>query len=382
MPTLSFSCPKCNKLHERIKPEMVGHKVRCQCGFVFRLGSKSDKQEWFSAELKRKRAFKKQQEADAKAAQQKPPTRPVGLFDLQPKPDALDPFGPNAASLSNDVHDAIPIVSENRLDTDRKSVTEVPSGNVRDARPNPAEPELFSLDDLSDIPTGTPVGPDLFAAVASTPQFSAAPPIQLAPVPIPRRRKKRKRGQPLKSPAGPVCSLVLTLIGIPATILLMILFAAGAIAAYRLSTFGQVGLAGGFGQPGGTVELSNSLVGSVTLQLFLSIGMFLLYGALALALVTTAVVAVIELTNRVYIGWASKVSAIVASVVLACLLLLFFTAVFSVFQTVNELEKVAGVTIDTSTMGKGMFWLAFRYCMYGLIPLAVMITGFARVMKR
>jgi hypothetical protein len=66
MPTLSFSCPKCDKQHDRIKPEMVGHKVKCQCGFVFRLGSKADKQAWVADELKRKKALKAKKKAELK----------------------------------------------------------------------------------------------------------------------------------------------------------------------------------------------------------------------------------------------------------------------------------------------------------------------------
>ncbi|MFT5302843.1 MAG: hypothetical protein ACI87E_004033 [Mariniblastus sp.] len=37
---------------------MVGHKVRCRCGFVFRLGDKSDKQAGVADDLKRRKAEK------------------------------------------------------------------------------------------------------------------------------------------------------------------------------------------------------------------------------------------------------------------------------------------------------------------------------------
>lgn len=59
MATLSFSCPKCHKLHERIKPEMIGHKVKCQCGFIFRIGTKASKNPGVVDDLNRRRAAKK-----------------------------------------------------------------------------------------------------------------------------------------------------------------------------------------------------------------------------------------------------------------------------------------------------------------------------------
>ena len=42
MATLSFTCPKCQRQHDRVKTEMAGFKVRCQCGHVFRLGPKQE----------------------------------------------------------------------------------------------------------------------------------------------------------------------------------------------------------------------------------------------------------------------------------------------------------------------------------------------------
>ena len=107
-----------------------------------------------------------------------------------------------------------------------------------------------------------------------------------------------------------------------------------------------------------------------------------LLGVLALTMIVSTVVSIVELANSVYVGWASKLSAIIASAVLVCLVLAFCTSVYSVFQTANAIENAAGITIDKTSLGKDVSWLALRYCIYGIVPLAVMITGFARVMKR
>ena len=39
-PMLSIACPNCNKQFNQITPEMVGRKLRCPCGFAFRLKAK------------------------------------------------------------------------------------------------------------------------------------------------------------------------------------------------------------------------------------------------------------------------------------------------------------------------------------------------------
>jgi hypothetical protein len=61
-------------------------------------------------------------------------------------------------------------------------------------------------------------------------------------------------------------------------------------------------------------------------------------------------------------------------VVLVVLLLMFCAHVFISFQAMGEIDK--------SVMGIAVLWLAFRYCLWGFVPLVVMITGFARVAKR
>ena len=109
MATLSFSCPKCGKLHERVNSGMVGFKVQCKCGFVFRLGSKADKNEDFGEVIRKKKELKRKTAEAATSGRRKieSPT-----FDLLPKFDPLDPNREDVASPSNEIQSPISAVSE------------------------------------------------------------------------------------------------------------------------------------------------------------------------------------------------------------------------------------------------------------------------------
>jgi len=100
MPTLSVSCPKCQKGHQRIKPEMVGRKVRCQCGFVFRIGSRANKQPVVSEKLNREKTAKARQPVSKQANQPQPDDASSGLFDLKAP---LNPIEPDQSGLLQNV---------------------------------------------------------------------------------------------------------------------------------------------------------------------------------------------------------------------------------------------------------------------------------------
>lgn len=104
MATLSFSCPQCGKLHERVKSGMVGFKVKCKCGFIFRLGSKEDKNEEFGDIIRKKREMKRKA---AEAAQLNRSNREQAAFDLLPKFDPFDPNREDAPSPSNEIQSPI-----------------------------------------------------------------------------------------------------------------------------------------------------------------------------------------------------------------------------------------------------------------------------------
>ena len=104
MATLSFSCPKCGKLHERVNSGMVGFKVQCKCGFVFRLGSKDDKNEDFGEVIRKKKELKRKT-AEAAVSVRKKIGKPS--FDLLPKFDPLDPNRDGVTSPSNEIQSPI-----------------------------------------------------------------------------------------------------------------------------------------------------------------------------------------------------------------------------------------------------------------------------------
>ena len=85
MATLSFSCPQCGKLHERVNSGMVGFKVKCKCGFVFRLGSKADKNEEFGEVIRKKKEKKRRTAEKAEVAASARPKIANPTFDLLPK---------------------------------------------------------------------------------------------------------------------------------------------------------------------------------------------------------------------------------------------------------------------------------------------------------
>lgn len=110
MATLSFSCPECGKLHERVNSGMVGYKVKCKCGFVFRLGSKADKNEDFGEVIRKKKEKKRRTAEKAEVAASARPEIANPTFDLLPKFDPLDPNREDVFSPSNEIQS--PLVSD------------------------------------------------------------------------------------------------------------------------------------------------------------------------------------------------------------------------------------------------------------------------------
>ena len=55
MSSLTFSCPGCQRQYQRIKTEIRGYRVRCPCGFEFRVGDKSDRVPGIDRKVNRER---------------------------------------------------------------------------------------------------------------------------------------------------------------------------------------------------------------------------------------------------------------------------------------------------------------------------------------
>lgn len=102
---------------------MSGHKVRCQCGFVFRLGPKKDKQPGVVEDLKRRRALKERKKVTRENA-----------FDLA-KPVEAKEFG---------------------------GIEELEPTDLFDASDGVFEPELIEEPDLTPADPPSPLVPDPF----------------------------------------------------------------------------------------------------------------------------------------------------------------------------------------------------------------------------
>lgn len=334
METLSFSCPKCGKLHERVKTEMVGHKVQCQCSYVFRLGSKSDKKPGIAKELNRKKEFRKQQEiSQARSKSQK---------------------------LTDEVVDAIQVEASDRQGTGLSPPSFGDPFDLMDEIPS----EL-----LSD------------ALLDPHPAFSAA--ANPLPVSAPRRQTTKRKGassrirpkgeRQLKSPAGPIWTIFLGFFGVPWLFVIILIFVSSAFDSQRLANpFQQAGMTG-------------VASGSISLISLSAIGMSVLFSVLAICLLVSSVFAVIELSKRTHIGWPSRVAAIVASITLVCLLGLFvwrFVGLFTAIEAIQEMGRQTGRTVNQSAIGWGVARMIFAFFACAVVPLIAAITGFARSMKR
>lgn len=185
MATLSFSCPKCGKLHERVNSGMVGFKVQCKCGFVFRLGSKDDKNEDFGEIIRKKKELKRKT-AEAAVSVQKKIGKPT--FDLLPKFDPLDPNRDDITSPSNEIQSPITPASDSEVDDSGSMELDdfplpppVPENFNQHAEPdeilasqsNGASPQFDSMDIFPEE-----VGSHKGTAVRSAPQPSVVDPSQ------------------------------------------------------------------------------------------------------------------------------------------------------------------------------------------------------------
>lgn len=398
MPTLSFSCPSCTKLHERVKPEMVGHKVRCQCGFVFRLGSKSDKLAWFSDELKRKNDLKKNQAYKTKPAPIRNPEPTQGDFDLGPavaNPNV--PHDPHEFSPSNKVRDSILIPSQYAT-----GINDVPIAPLEDEWEDGILDAIPVVDARSWSPEsmdshGDPAGsvPPPMVMPEELVDFATAMQVDSVNRPaigrhVPRSvgKTNRNRASQSSSPAGPVWTLVLTMLGVPALIVVMLFSTGNAFESYRMNSATNAPVPGQFGNademvrpfPDGSQAGSNSSL--LVIQMLFSIGMVMLSGALVCSMAAGAVVAIIELANGVCIGWSQKLTAVVASVLLMFLFLHFCFSEFMLFYSVREIETASHSALDTSAVGFAAFGLALRFALLGLVPMAAAINAFVRIIRR
>jgi hypothetical protein len=283
MATLSFQCPKCGKIHDRIKPEMAGFKVRCQCGFIFRLGPKS---------AKNKQAFKEKIQAKSNSKRKSANATTQSNKDKLLKAEPVDLFGDEMLDLIPDGPMPEVIVEATPID----SGIPPQSDPVRQSTPEPDEESEDPFVAL--LPPALPV---------ASPAKSRWRKSSVATIPTARAVTNRSTwsSRSGNSLAGPIWTIILSSIGsliMLANIRLVFIEA-------LMPQFAALKVANSL-----TVVLGTALT---TITLIFAI-------ALTIFLIISGIVAIIELTSRTHRGWAIRWAGFVSFGMLGCLLLMFF----------------------------------------------------------
>ena len=361
---------------------MVGHKVRCQCGFVFRLGSKADKQAWVANDLKRKKAIK----AESKRKQNEQ-SKISPRDSTSRKQDALAGRG----DPDEEVLDAIPIAEPSAAHPNGSLFENM--DEVLDAipaeliSPDPAvqtgsKPLPNALDHLLTSESPSQSKPDIFAPISAGQVPLRPPKATRSAAAKHRRTKSKKRNNALKSPALPIWNLVLTFVGLPVILFLAFVFCRNAFDSYQMaSVMNRANIMGGVG--GADAVLGSG--GGATIGLMVAVILALLFLALAASMLTSGIVSILELASSTEIRWATSLASMVASIVIAVLFLTFFWQVYSLLNLVSQKEAIGeqlGRSVDEMKVGRSLVGLGLKYFLFAIVPIAVAITGFARTMKR
>ena len=412
MPTLSFSCPKCGKEHSRIKPEMSGHKVRCQCGFVFRLGSKTEKQPGVAEDLKRRRALKERKTAlkanvffdldkpfngndSVEPAEVSPddlfapPAKRVGFSDvksdhavlsdasvLEPEPEVFQAEDPQLelsvpVEAISEIDDALPVAEPIKKERFRQPFDDVILDVI------PSEDELLTAEFIStptnastpvaSIPNAQSSSPfkidHVFEPVIPAGQSIALPQSSGLPVAPPRTKSKtkRRRGQSIQSTAGPIVSLVLALVAIPYGILVVI-----------LNTMGLMSLI--------DLNMAMSKLGQSTSFIFPMI-MTGASGLVAIgftcAVVAAGIAAIIELSKGNRITLPNRILGIISAIMVLGIFVSFVYKAYNVSNSIGTLNNF-GRSVSAERQVGVMIGMVLASIAMAIIPIAAAIVGFMR----
>ncbi len=381
---------------------MVGHKVRCQCGFVFRLGPKHEKQPGVAEEIRRRKKLKqalrtKNKEIDAA------PVRPDQVLD----PSKVKPVA--AIVLPDDsqeeIIDGVPVatplpspgsaapVPAQPIPAQPVPQQQQPYPGQLPVQPYPTQPypaQPYSTQPPAHYAGQQPPGYFQPNPLADLPEFGGpqhALPIDNSSLqnrlPLPgtppqkKKRPRRKNEKHLNSVAGPTWTLILCLVGIPFMVLIMLKFGSPLYEQYqKLAVLNNLNI----GQSDGLIGIG--LTSKLAFMLLCLVLVALL--GTTISLIASGVVAVIELTKGIHIGWASKVAAIFATVTIALVFLLFAVQVFNIIQAAESLKKLGeqvGRDVDTSRIGYAIGKMAGRAIVIAGVPLIIAMFGFARNVK-
>jgi hypothetical protein len=348
METLSFSCPNCNKVYSRVKPEMVGNKVRCACGFVFRLGTKNEKNDEFAKTLKQRLAAKERKsEMHRKSnAGLSAPSNSNRLddLDLSREPAMQDElFAPNSPPASS------------HHSTSQSEST--PAGSASPTAFDDLQVESFQTNSAKH--TNNPMVELLDEALPD--EVNERVERGFFPPPkAPRSERSQKtvieEGDELESWGGPIWAILLSLVAL--------LPLGSTIGKFVFLAVDSVQRAFDRGAAG-TAEIAEMIAtGFLTLCfLALLISTFVLIG-----------ISVTEIVQSRRIRWSSRLTAVLAATCIMSVCLYFILTCFTAIEIANDPDDPIGAPIAAGlTIGK--FGLCFSV---SITPLALAITSFIR----
>ncbi len=365
MATLSFSCPQCGKLHERVKSGMVGFKVKCKCGFIFRLGSKEDKNEEFGDIIRKKREMKRKA---AEAAKLNRSNRDRAAFDLLPKFDPFDPNREDAPSPSNEIQspisegvnpasdesvelEAFPFPSP--IPDDAPSRTVAQQGASGDLRPGvPVGSTELSRSEAEESRTVSSQIPD--ELLDSIDSGLSEEPIPLPSSGVIRAQKKLVQGRPKKQvKTNGSSSFLLSLTGLILSLILGPIYAFGF--GYRFL------ISGAYAAAAVAAENSADAAVLVSLPATLHVTNMVVCFVLSSTLLLTFVLAIVEMVkSQLYFWpWMIQGGAAAIGLILACAEVGFY------FQA-----------------GSSLLYILFKLVVNVLPPLMITANSVARLVAR
>ena len=368
MATLSFSCPQCGKLHERVKSGMVGFKVKCKCGFIFRLGSKEDKNEEFGEIIRKKKEMKRKA---ADAAQLNRSQREQAAFDLLPKFDPFDPNREDAPSPSNEIQSPIPDVANSATDESAELDAFPLPPPIPDDGSSLIESEQAMIGGSRSVTPGAAVGLTEFSRTEAEKSQAVSgqipeelldsidPDLPEEPIPLPsngviRKQKRLVQGRPKKkAKTNGSSSFLLSLAGLILSLILGPLYVFGfGYSFLNFSAYAAAAVA---------AESSKDTAVLVSLPVSLGVTNMVISFVLSSILFLTFVLAIVEMVrSRLYFWpWMIQGGAAAIGLVLACVEVGFY------FQA-----------------GSSFLYLLLKLVLIVMPPLMITVNSLVRLVAR
>ena len=348
---------------------------------MFRLGSKTSKNPTVAEELKRKKAVKERKILGESAAKTRATSKKPAA--IEPRARVSDPL----AIVADEIIEADPVddSAEGPLQEEVLSVEEasLPASDYESVEELVAEMRAAESDDaiLVAIPVEADPTDDLDSDTLMQHASQEPAPTPLAPAGkhLPTRSplansawESKSKRQAIGSSstnwdtlAAPILTLVLACIVIPVA----------------TSYAWEMGRAfNGYV----SVSQNSALRGDIIYNLLTSGLVSLLFWGLAVSMTTWFLVTIVELTSKEQIVLPSKISAILAAVLLVALALLFVGKMIDIIR-MARLTAALGAPLDGQER-PGMTWqflaIFVLFCQYTIVPMAVIALSFCRKFNR